>query len=241
MGRGKTATTDDEDRDGPETESILSAKGTVSTDDYQIDEEGSVGNVSAGEDSGDEETHLNMIAGLATSSLLTSNAFESATSSALPQNSSSKLFKSDDMDLLLGGSPSQLLVQGKMAQALGRTRQPVSEWESSFVLATGSNNGQVPPPLPSPPLSNQSSPVLQVFLYDLSSISSADKKLPVSEENDIDSAVVLPAWKILDGHQATGKAYGAVFTNSQGSANPASLVTYGSDGTLQIWSVVDER
>jgi hypothetical protein len=86
-----------------------------------------------------------------------------------------------------------------------------------------------------------------VFLYDLSSISSADKKLPVpgsgSEENDIDSAVVLPAWKILDGHQATGKAYGAIFSSSSlsSSANPASLLTYGSDGTLQIWSIASER
>jgi hypothetical protein len=77
-----------------------------------------------------------------------------------------------------------------------------------------------------------------VFLYDLSSLTSSGG----IDESDIDSAVVLPAWKILDGHQLTGKAYGALFTSPQSpNTNASSLVTFGSDGTLQIWSVASEE
>jgi hypothetical protein len=123
---------DQDDREG----------GTMSAEDYFNDEpegEDESGAVDEDEDSGDEDTHLKMIAGLATSSLLTSNVMDSVTGlSSLRQ--ASNLVKSDEL--------------GVKAAPLGGNlqKQTVTNWESSFVLATGSNNGQVIPlSLPSPP------------------------------------------------------------------------------------------
>jgi hypothetical protein len=123
------------------------------------EDDGSLGNESAGEDSGDEETHLSMIAGLATSSLLSSNAFASAPDSALSSSSLPSALSlslplplslpqtADDLDSLSSRYPN---LNPQLLQQLQQQQQPavVSEWESSFVLATGSNNGQVCP-LPS--------------------------------------------------------------------------------------------
>lgn len=128
---------DSDDREGHETESLLSGKGTVSAEDGRDDDVGSVASDNGGaDDSGDEETRLNMIAGLATSTLLTANNFESQSSS---QQQSSKYSKYDGLDLLMTGSPNQKF-------DLNRNCSRSTDWMSSFVLATGSNNGQVPPP-----------------------------------------------------------------------------------------------
>jgi hypothetical protein len=123
------ASEDQDDRDG----------GTVSAEDYLNDERTEEGEDESGvidddDDSGDEETHLNMMAGLATSSLLTSNMMDSIPPPSLRQ--SSRLVKGGD----------EMIAEGKIGQLSGGTLQKqsaVTNWESSFVLATGSNNGQV--------------------------------------------------------------------------------------------------
>lgn len=120
--------------DGQETESLLSGKGAISADEGRDDDAGSVGSENgAADDSGDDEARLNMIAGLATSTLLTANNFESGLGTL---QQSSKNSKNDDLDLLLGGSLRRKV-------NISQNYQRPIDWTSSFVLATGSNNGQV--------------------------------------------------------------------------------------------------